>query len=811
MLRKIKIITSITIVSFILFLGVGYAAVSMDLNTTVDIDGQTQDEVFITDVVLKSNASNGGMNSHSFIRSVLTSDVELSAANSKVTYTVKLYNNNAEKNYYYIGTLYDDSSILSDTTYSNTDIKFDVSLIEGGWDKGIAGCSMIEPKSELTFDITFTYTGDGTTSLNLKSILNFKFLPITLIHKATLIHDNKEYIDVMQWDDTVAEFPNVKINTSTTQNVIARCNNDTIAKFDNTSKTIKITKVYSKWLAQEDDSITANNTKDDTKCEIYDTFGASITDTTFESSNFTVNNFLMLSNSNESKAGYLDVARNDNKAYNINLNNKKLTIANSSPSNNEDDDNRAVCLVKRKTTITIYNGTINVTQAALFRIDSADAKVTIGKMPGANQTAAEVRTDISFYYGDNKNNAYNLVDIFNGTLNVYNSTIDITAIVFRIGSSAAIEKDKLSKGEKTEVNLECIDSTITTRDGSGIHTTSRQKVTASFVGTTMRTGNCVVIANNHKPPGQSSQDTEHIDVSTWKDVKVYFTDCNVKSENAASCFFTFGAKIYLTSSSGSKYDSSTGVQTIFVKDNNGVKNEIKNTENPTATGFYTIVNPTTDTGRDWMYVKDSNGNYVLDKTGTPVKVGDPLEIGSTLKNADSGHQGKRLCFNIGDNYKYFQSLKDSNQKSAIIWGDADSFDQTWTFISLGKDSSGIERYVIAMMYAPLYAVHFDAADHRDDTNDPNSRRAKSWSWADQLEHAGFKFSIIKEGSGYMFLSMAGTGGGKPLAALYLEVYNSKYSDGQDVCGWSTAGAAAKRIWTLEIRHAKDSAINAGYQ
>lgn len=808
MLRKIKIITSITIVSFILFLGVGYAAVSMDLNTTVDIDGQTQDEVFITDVVLKSNSSNGVMNSHSFIRSVLTSDVELSAANSKVTYTVKLYNNNAENNYYYIGTLYDDSSILSDTTYSNTDIKFDVSLREGVWNKEIAGCSMIEPKSELTFDITFTYTGDGTTSLNLKSILNFKFLPITLIHKATLIHDNQDYIDVMQWDDTVAEFPDVKINAVSGSNVIARCNNNTVAKYNNTDETIKITGIYSELYAQKNTSITSNNAKDDTKCQIYDTFGASVSDTTFESSNYTINNFLMLSDSTEDKEGYIDVARNDNKAYNIDLNDKILTISNTSPSNDEEDKNRTVCLVERKTTINVYKGTVYVKKAALFRVDNIDAEVTIGKLPTGNETAEGTKTVVDFM--NNGTNYFNFIDILNGDLNVFNVNAKIWGIAIRVGASADTERYKLAERIKTEVNIECVDSNITVKEGSGLHTTSRQTVTASFVGTTMTTGNCVVIANNHKPPGESSQDTEHLNVSTWKNVKIYFTDCNVKSERAASCFFTYGAKIYLTSSSNSKYDSSTGVQTIFVKDNNGVKNEIKNTDKPTITAFYTIVNPTTDTSRDWMYVKDSNGNYVLDKTDTPVKVGDPLEIGSTLTNS-SGNQNQRLCFKTGGNYKYFQSLTGDNQKEAIIWGDADSFDQTWTFISLGKDSSGIERYVIAMMYAPINALHFSAPHHIDDTNDPNSRRAKSWSWADQLEHAGFKFSIIKEGSGYMFLSMAGTGGGKPLAALYLEVYNSKYSEGQDVCGWSTAGAAAKRIWTLEIRHAKDSAINAGYQ
>ena len=68
--RKIKILTSILIVSFMTILGIGYAAVSLDLTLDGDIDGVTQNEVFITDVRLKSDASNGEMKSHSFISSI---------------------------------------------------------------------------------------------------------------------------------------------------------------------------------------------------------------------------------------------------------------------------------------------------------------------------------------------------------------------------------------------------------------------------------------------------------------------------------------------------------------------------------------------------------------------------------------------------------------------------------------------------------------------------------------------------------------------------------------------------------------------
>ena len=44
----------------------------------------------------------------------------------------------------------------------------------------------------------------------------------------------------------------------------------------------------------------------------------------------------------------------------------------------------------------------------------------------------------------------------------------------------------------------------------------------------MQTGNSVVIANNHKDVQNTNQDTEHIDVRVWRNVKIYFTDCNVR-------------------------------------------------------------------------------------------------------------------------------------------------------------------------------------------------------------------------------------------------------------------------------------------
>ena len=89
-------------------------------------------------------------------------------------------------------------------------------------------------------------------------------------------------------------------------------------------------------------------------------------------------------------------------------------FTNKKPSSDEGSDNRTINLVKNKTTINIYNGTINATKTALFRIDNANAKVTIGKMPSGSETAASVRTVVDFIPNSGDPNMFNLVYIFNG-------------------------------------------------------------------------------------------------------------------------------------------------------------------------------------------------------------------------------------------------------------------------------------------------------------------------------------------------------------------------------------------------------------
>jgi hypothetical protein len=138
----------------------------------------------------------------------------------------------------------------------------------------------------------------------------------------------------------------------------------------------------------------------------------------------------------------------------------------------------------------------------------------------------------------------------------------------------------------------------------------------------------------------------------------------------------------------------------------------------------------------------------------------------------------------------------------------DSYD----ILGVNKDSSDKERYMIAMMYAPRYAIYFDGTQINISGN-TEAKYCKISSWVDNSTHTGFKFMIIKkdieekteEGTkkytGYTFLSLEGN-------TLYLDVLAGKDAEAQRVIGWTSDEGNKRMIWTLEIRHASDEKLNA---
>ena len=191
------------IVFVIFILGIGYAAISTNLILDSNIDGETQEEVFITD--FSGNTDEGKVNSKSFISTLLTSDISLNDTSSTITYTVQIYNN-ADEPYCYIGTKYG-----TEIGYDNPNIKFALSIEEGDWVKETDttsysnSTSVICSKSYKTFDITFRHTGTGT-NLDLSSVLKFLFIPLKDAQVVSLIYDEKTYRDCFPKTETVATF-----------------------------------------------------------------------------------------------------------------------------------------------------------------------------------------------------------------------------------------------------------------------------------------------------------------------------------------------------------------------------------------------------------------------------------------------------------------------------------------------------------------------------------------------------------------------------------------------------------------------------
>ena len=178
----------------------------------------------------------------------------------------------------------------------------------------------------------------------------------------------------------------------------------------------------------------------------------------------------------------------------------------------------------------------------------------------------------------------------------------------------------------------------------------------------------------------------------------------------------------------------------------------------------------------------------VDVDGKNIKVGDPVQINSTLA------ANKVLSAADMGSYKYFQNL---NSKGAVIWTSDKGPGQTFTFLAEGNN-----RYLLVMMYAPMYAMHFDKGDYVNQSSYPNARNCKLYNVS--AKHEAFKFLIEKTGNGYSFVSLAGSN----IKALYLDVFGGKTDNGSKVIGWDTKNSNASQVWTFTIRH---STTTIGYE
>lgn len=689
--NKIKVILSITIFSFVLFLGVGYAAISKNLELETGVTGQTQDEVFITDI---SGTSTGGtLNSNSFIASLLTSKVTLNNTSSTATFTIQVYNN-ASVPYTYIGTNYGSS-----LGYDNSNIKFKLSIVEGDWvvdtSSNYANSTSVVPaKSYKTFTITFSHTKSGS-NLSLSSVLKFLFVPLADTQVVTLIYNNNTYRDCFLKTETVATFPDVTVSPTTTANNVARCNGNAVATYS--SGQIKVNNVYSDVYASSH-SVTANNSTNSIKCQVYNSFTNSLRDASFEASNYTRNNFLVLNDITDSNATaeipansswYVDL---NGKTISYKYNNKMMKLTNKSR-------------VYINTVGTINCGNDNAVGSDFAAIAEINNTEAVLQLSGGGTYTCQSGGDA--------------ILLINGKLAVRWVNITNYGNIFRIGLEPSVEKTlsgDSAAGTKNNVTLDVYSSTIKSTAANVVHSTSRQKVFATFVNSNLTAYNTVFLFNNK---GVNENTEEEPALAIWENVQCYVTGGTV--EGRAHDFFTHGARLYYT-------EAVSFPATAYPSVSNGFS--VTGTDQMLAEGKenYAVLNYTSLTTEDWFYVKDSSGNRMKTSGGVDIKVGDKLEFLSKA-NTTYSLDVPGASYGIG--------------KTLQIYTDNDSKAQRWTFII--SDSSGY--YHLSTYRYPTYILFTHEETAVVDMRNVNTYHNSSNSY--WREWAGAKFSIYKQsGTGY---------------------------------------------------------------
>lgn len=740
-----KIIFTSFIATFLIFLGVGYATVSLDFEIEHNVVGDTQEEVFIT--LAEQGSSSGTVNSSSFLGSLLTSDITLENTDSEVTMQITIHNNGTEP-YCFIGTTYD-----TGLGYDNQNIKYELSFTEGEWDTSKDDTSVVETNESLTFNITFYHTGSGS-NLSLESVIDFVFIPLSKAHKVTVIHQGNTYMDAIPVEETVATFPeidfafNENINATTTKNNVARCNNNALAEFDPNTRKITVTEVYSSYY-EDSQPKKVNNADNNVKCKIYNSLTLAIGDSAFETSDYTINNFLVLNDIDDTGSS---AKVPTNKTFNVDLNSKIINY----------NKNQKMIIMENESKVYINgDGTTKIIGGGacptVFEVNNAEAELYITGGYYSCQSKGEV------------------IYPKKGKIIIRNSTLYISdGNVFRVGLEPADE----AAASNYSVHVEMIGGSATSVNANVIHSTCRKTVLFSFVNVNVSAGDTAILCNN--TGGDASKQTASPAISVWKNVKFYMTGGSIYGKKHD--FATTGARLYYTSTVGFK-NGNTAIRSYAV-DALGTDGKVQ------YLTHFVIRNSTSLTTEDWYFVKDSNGNRVKNASGSAIKVGSPLELNTTLNT------NKALSISGVTKTSY---LHDLNGSGVIIWDSDKEVGQTFTFLAQGTD-----RYLLVLMYLPKYAVHFDKTDYVNQTNYPDARNCKLWQTS--AKHEGFYFKIIPDTAEntYLFISQSSSS----IKALYLDVFGSQTADGTKVVGWATKNTAQQysQKWQFKTRNS-NTAVN----
>lgn len=168
---KNKLFVSLILIAT-LFMSIGYATInSVSLGISGESIAQTQEGVYIYDIVYKSNIDADIEKSKikNFIGTNMSSYIKLTnSTSSEITYTVSIYNS-TEESYYFDKVTYLETE--DNSTYSNENITYKLT--------GLKHDDILVGKGKVIFDITFYYADSTKIDVtDLTSLINYKFVPV---------------------------------------------------------------------------------------------------------------------------------------------------------------------------------------------------------------------------------------------------------------------------------------------------------------------------------------------------------------------------------------------------------------------------------------------------------------------------------------------------------------------------------------------------------------------------------------------------------------------------------------------------------
>ncbi|MBE7061421.1 MAG: hypothetical protein E7382_02655 [Clostridiales bacterium] len=165
-----KVLIAIVLSMTAVFLGVGFANTTVDIEVAGTANILPPEAVYITSVTVNSTSGTATADEGTYLMTAHSSTLDLgSNKNSTVTYSITVYNNTGETY------AYNAAKYIQDA-YSNANVTFALTNPDGSAFKHGAE---VEAGKSLTFNVTFSYNDKNSISdTALTSTINYEFLPL---------------------------------------------------------------------------------------------------------------------------------------------------------------------------------------------------------------------------------------------------------------------------------------------------------------------------------------------------------------------------------------------------------------------------------------------------------------------------------------------------------------------------------------------------------------------------------------------------------------------------------------------------------